>query len=255
MSRLLALALNTFREAVRDRILYSILFFAAGVILLSLALKHVTVGDQDKVIRSIGQGAIALFGSIIAMFLGVSLVYKELERKTVYTILSKPIPRWMFILGKYAGLMLTLAVEVGFLLLVYTLQVSVQQHFPPTIVFVSVGLLMVELGLLCAWSTLFSTYSSPTTATFFTMAVFVIGHLVDDIWLFGSQAESPVVQQISRLLYWVLPNLEMFNIRDLAVHERPVPWERIPATVAYGLGYTAAVLAAAIAVFQRRDIK
>ena len=88
MRRLWALASNTFREAVRDRVLYSILFFAVGIILLSLALREITIGDQAKVVRSVAQGSIDIFGSIIAMFLGVSLVWKEIERKTVYTILS-----------------------------------------------------------------------------------------------------------------------------------------------------------------------
>ena len=105
MLRIWALAYNTYREAVRDRVLYSILFFAIAVIALSLALQEVTVGDRDKVVRSVAQGAIAAFGSIIAMFLGISLVWKEVERKTVYTILSKPIGRWMFVLGKYLGMM------------------------------------------------------------------------------------------------------------------------------------------------------
>jgi hypothetical protein len=119
MSRLLGLAINTFREAVRDRVLYSILFFGVGVIFLSLALEELTIGDQAKVVRSVGQGAIDSFGSLIAMFLGVSLVWKELDKKTIYTILSKPIPRWMFVIGKYLGLLLTLLVEVTILMVIY----------------------------------------------------------------------------------------------------------------------------------------
>ena len=112
MRLLLAIATNTFREAIRDRVLYSILFFAAGVLFLSLAVSEITIGDGEKVVRSVAQGAIRLFTSGIALFLGVGLVYKELERKTIYTIASKPIPRWLFLLGKYAGLMAVLAVEL-----------------------------------------------------------------------------------------------------------------------------------------------
>ncbi len=255
LRRVGALALNTFREAVRDKVLYSILFFAGGVILLSLVLQQVTIGDQDKVVRSVGQGAIDLFGSIIAMFLGVSLIWKELERRTVYTILSKPISRWVFILGKYAGLMLTVAAEVGILLVVYTLLMTLQQGFPPPVVFVSVGLLLVELALLTAWATLFGAYSSPTTASAFILAVFVIGHLADDIWLYGSQADNEALRQVARALYWMLPNFEIFNIRDYAVHERPVPWDRVWPALGYGLAYTAAVLAGAVAVFRNKDIR
>ena len=255
MTRLWALATNTFREAVRDRVLYSILFFAAGVILMSLAIEQITIGDQAKVVRSVGQGAIDLFGSVIAMFLGVSLVWKEIERKTVYTILSKPIPRWMFVLGKYLGLMLTLAVEVAVLLAIYTALMLVQQHAPPFVVYVSMGTLLVELALLTAWATLFSTYSTPTTAAAFTLAIFAIGHLADDIWLYGNQAENPAIQSVARVLYWALPNFSILSFRVEAVHELPIPWAEVGLAVGYGLGYTVAVLALAMAVFQRRDLR
>jgi ABC-type transport system involved in multi-copper enzyme maturation permease subunit len=255
MSRLWAIAANTFREAVRDRVLYSILFFGVGVIVLSLALSEVTIGDQDKVVRSIAQGAIDIFASIIAMFLGVSLVWKELEHRTIYTVISKPIPRWMFVLGKYLGLMLTLSVEVLVMVLVYVGIMLAQQGAPAPVVFVSYAMLMAQLALLTAWATLFSSYSAPMTASAFTLAIFVIGHLADDIWVFGSQADSPAVQAIARTLYWVLPNFEVMNIRPWAVHHRPVPWERIGPALAYALSTTTAVLAAAAAIFSRRDIK
>lgn len=255
MKRLWALAGNTFREAVRDRVLYSILFFAVGVLILSLAVQEITIGDQDKVVRSAAQGAIDIFGSIIAMFLGVSLVYKEIERKTVYTILSKPIARWKFVLGKYFGLVLTLAVEVLLLVALYTGLMLFQQSMPPAVVYVSMGMLLAELMLLTAWATLFSTFSTPTTAAAFTLAIFVIGHLADDIWLFGNQAESESVRSMARFLYWSLPNFEVFSLRVEAVHHREIPWNRVWGGLAYGLAYTTAVLGVAMAVFQRRDLK
>lgn len=255
MNRLLALATNTFREAVRDRVLYSILFFAVGVLVLSLAVEEITIGDQDKVVRSVAQGSIDLFGAIIAMFLGVSIVWKEIDRKTVYTILSKPIPRWMFVVGKYLGLMLTLLVEVVVLMGLYTALMVVQQKFPPLVVWVSMATLMMQLALLCAWATLFSTYSAPITAAAFTLATYVIGHLADDIWLYGNQAENPAVRQIARALYWVLPNFSVMDLRATAVHERPIPWELVGTGMGYGLLYAIAVLGLAVVVFERRDLK
>jgi len=255
VSRLWALASNTFREAVRDRILYSILFFAVGVLVMSVAVQEITIGDQDHVVRSVAQGAIDVFGALIAMFLGISLVYKEIERKTVYSILSKPVPRWTFVLGKYLGLVLTLGVEVIILTLLYTVMMMIQQHFPPPVLFVSMGALMLELMLLTAWATLFSTFSTPTTAAAFTLAVYVIGHLADDIWLFGSQAQSQALREAARTLYWVLPNFELFSLRVEAVNEQDIPWQRLWAAAGYGLAYTSAVLAVAVAVFRNRDLK
>ena len=141
MGRLFALASNTFREAIRDRIWISILVFAMASILLSVALKEITIGDQAKVVRSIAQGGVDFFSSVIAMFLGISIIWKELEKKTIYTILSKPIPRWMFILGKYLGLMMTVCIAVASMIFIYTLLMSYEQGFPHLITFVSFGLL------------------------------------------------------------------------------------------------------------------
>lgn len=255
MMRVWALATNTFREAVRDRVLYSIVFFAVGIIGLSLVLDDITVGDQEKVVRSVAQGAIDIFGAIIAMFLGVSLVWKEVERRTVYTIISKPISRWQFILGKYLGMVLTLAVELLILTVVYALFMFFHQGWPPPILYVSMFMLLLELMLLASWATLFSAYSTPTTAGGFTLAVFLIGHLADDIWRFGAAAKAPAMQEMSRALYWVLPNFELFNLREYAVHELPIPWEQIAGSVAYGLCYTGLVLILAMVVFERRDLR
>ncbi len=255
MRRILAIAQNTAREAIRDKVLYSILFFGVLVLGMSLVVEEITIGDQAKVVRSVAQGAIDLFGAVIAMFLGISLVWKELDRKTIYTVLSKPIPRWTFVVGKYLGLLATLAIEVGFLVLLYTLMMSLRQGFPAPVVFVSAGMLMVELALLTAWATLFSASSSPTTAAAFTLSVFVIGHLADDIWLFGNQAASPGMRTAARALYWALPNFEVLSIREAAVHEGPVPWARMGPALAYGLSYTAAVLVAAVMVFERTELK
>ena len=255
MRRVWALASNTFREAVRDRVLYSILLFTVGLILFSLLLQDITVGDQDKVVRSVAQGGIDLVTSIVAMFLGVSLVWREVERKTIYTILSKPVSRWVFILGKYLGTVLILAVEIAILMGVYTLVIGLQQGMPPSVVYISAGLLLVELMLLASWATLFSTYSSPMTAGGFTLAIFVIGHLADDIWRFGQAASTPFLRDASEVVYWLLPNFELLSLREQAVHHLPVAWDQVFGAAGYGLLYTAVVLSLAMWIFTHRDLR
>lgn len=255
MRQIWSLARHTFQEAVRDRVLYSIVVFAVLAVAGSLVAQEITIGDQDKVVRSFAQGAIDIFSSLVAMFLGVSLVYKELEHRTIYTILSKPLPRWRFVLGKYLGLVLTLAVQLGLMGVVYTLLMVGTQGLPPGVVYLSFALLLLELMLLTAWATLFSCYSQPMTASFFTLSIFAIGHLADDIWLFGSQAESPAVQQVARGLYWALPNFEVLSVRAQAVHGVAVDAAQVGLAVAYGVGYTVAVLAAAVLIFQDRDVR
>lgn len=255
MSRIWAIATNTFREAVRDKVLHSILFFAALLLVVSVAMRDIAIGDTEKVVRGVALGGIAGIGAIIAIFLGVGLVWKEIDRKTVYTLASKPLPRWMLLLGKYLGLWITLFVEILILAGLYVVIIGSQQGFPPGGFFLAIGMLMVELTLVTAWSTLFSTFASPMTASAYSLCIYVIGHFVDDLRLFAASAESEQFKQIAGVLYRVLPNLELFNLRAEAVHTIAVPMSEVAWSSVYGLGYTAAVLAVACVVFESRDFK
>lgn len=255
MIKVWAIAQNTFREAVRDRILHSIIFFAFGVILLSLVLKEVTIGEQDKVVRSIAQSSIDIFASIMAMFLGISTIGKELENKTIYTLLSKPIGRAHFLLGKYCGIILTILAEVILLALFYTLLIGLEQGFPEPIFFASLVLVMIEMMLITACSVLCASYSSRTTASAFVLAIFVIGHLADDIWLFASEAKSPMFQQLGQTLYYLLPNFEALSIRTQSIHNESIPFVEMLYSIGYGVSYTTVVLIGAITLFRRRDIQ
>ncbi len=255
MSRIWVIATSTFREAVRDRVLNSILFFAVLLLGLSLALREISIGDTEKIVRGVALGGVSLLAGIIALFLGVGLVYKEIEKKTIYTLASKPIPRWQLLLGKYLGLWITLAVEVVLLTALYTIVIGMQQGVPGLPVYVSMGMLLVELSLVCAWATLFSTFAAPMTATAYSLCIYLIGHFADDLYLFAERAEPGSFKTLLEVLYRVVPNLESFNLRSEAVHGITVPWSELGWSCAYGFGYTAAVLAVAMMVFEKRDFK
>jgi len=253
--QLMAIATNTFRESMRDRVLFSILFFALLVLATSVMVKEITIGDQEKIVRSVALAAIRVSSAVVSVFLGIGLVYKEIERKTIYTIASKPTPRWLFILGKYLGLMGVIVAQLGLMAGLYVALMTTQQGFPGASVFLSWGMLTLEMALLTAWAILFSSYSSPVVATLFTMGVLVLGHLADDLRSYGQMAESETTQRIAELLYWALPNFSVFNVHDLAVHHLPIPGSQLLGATIYGLAYTAAVLAGAMWIFQRRDFK
>lgn len=255
MSRIWVIATNTFREAVRDRILNSILFFAVLMLGLSLALRELSIGDTDKVVRGVALGGVSLLAAIVALFLGVSLVYKEIERRTIYTLAAKPIARWQLLLGKYLGIWLTLVAEVGLLFLFYVVIVSPQQGMPGMPVVVAMLMLVLELSLLSAWAMLFSTFAAPVTATAYSLCIYVIGHFADDLRLFGERAEPGPFKTTVLGLYRILPNLESFNLRTEAVHGVSVPPAELAWTTVYGVGYTAAVLAVAMLIFTKRDFK
>jgi hypothetical protein len=151
------------------------------------------------------------------------------------------------------ALLITLAVNVILMLLLYVLLMTLEQGIPNPDLFAFSWLLFAQLMLLTAWATLFSAYSAPTTATAFTLSVFVIGHLADDIWLFGQQADQDWVRGISAVLYWILPNFEIFNVRAQTVHELPIGASYVLTATSYGLGYTAVVLALAMFIFRDKD--
>ncbi len=254
MRAVFAIASTTFREAIRDRVLGSLFFVAALILGVSLAAEEITIGDQAKVIRGLALGCIDLSASVMAMFLGVGLVWKEIERRTLHTIASKPVSRGAFVCGKYLGLVATLAALVVGMLVLYLVLVGTYLGRPHASIFAFVALLAVELLLLTAWATLFSTFAGPITATVFTISVFVIGHLADDVQRLGTETASPVLGTAARILYWALPNFQVLDVQPQAAHQVAVPLDHVLRAGGYGLGYTVLVLLVAVLLFQRRDL-
>ncbi|MBI3015655.1 MAG: ABC transporter permease subunit [Candidatus Tectomicrobia bacterium] len=253
--KIIAIAVNTFREAVRDKILYSLLFFALVMMSLSVILGNLTIGEQIKIIEDFGLGTISLFGVLIAVFVGVGLVYKEIERRTIYTILSKPIPRWVFLLGKYGGLLLTLLVEVSVMAAFFVLLVLYYGVGFDFALLKAIGLIYLELALITAVALFFSAFTTPTLSGLFALGIFVIGHLSSDLKIFGQGAQDPFISGLTSFLYYLLPNLENFNIKGQVVHGIPVPWEFIGWSTLYGLLYITGTLLLTVLVFQRRDFR
>tara|TARA_B100000315_G_scaffold106964_1_gene98156 strand:+ start:20615 stop:21382 length:768 start_codon:yes stop_codon:yes gene_type:complete len=255
MVKIFAIAVNTFREAVRDKILYSLLIFALLMIASSVFISTLSVGDQIKIIKDMGLSMISLFGTLIAIFVGVGLVYKEIEKRTIYTIITKPIGRYQFLMGKYCGLILTLLVEIAvmatsFLLLLYFFPGS----YDPAI-FKAIYLIFIELMLVTAVALLFSSFSTPILSGIFTLLFFVIGHLTYDLKILVVESKMKSLVYFSNILYYGLPNLENFNIKSRVVHHLPVGWDYMLFTTLYGLFYILLLLSLSITVFQRRDFK
>jgi ABC-type transport system involved in multi-copper enzyme maturation permease subunit len=253
--RVWAIAVNTFREAVRDRILYSILAFAILLIGASVILASLSIGQESKIVKDLGLAASSLFGAFIAVFLGIGLVFKEIERRTVYVIISKPIHRVQFLLGKYIGLVVTLLVTVGVMaLLVVFLAWLVDGHWSPGLL-LAAGFDFLALMILTAVALLFSTFSTPTLSAILTLAIFVIGRLSGDIRLFADQFAAPGVSQAVLAVYLVVPDLARFQIGAQVIHGLPLGPAEIGQSTAYGLAYILMLLLLAIAIFQRRDFK
>jgi len=250
-----AIALNTFREAVRDRILYAILIFALVMLAGSTILVTISVGEEAKIIKDLGLACISIFGTLIAVFLGIGLVSKEIEKRTVYTIISKPIHRHQFILGKYLGLVLTLLVNVSVMALVLVALVSLWEGMSSARLFLAVLFIFLELMLVTALALLFSTFSSPTLSAMFTLCLFIAGHLSGDLRLFAARFGGRLIRAVAEGLYYVLPNLSRLNFKDQAVHGIGVNGGTVALSLIYAILYSAMLVAAAAAVFQQRDFR
>jgi ABC-type transport system involved in multi-copper enzyme maturation permease subunit len=252
--RILSIATNTFRENLREKLLYNLLFFALLMIGSSILLSRITLGDHHRLILDLGLASINLFGVLIAIFVGIGLVSKEVERKTIYTIVSKPIPRYEFLLGKYCGLVMTLfantvVMVVGLLIVLQVMDVPIT-----SLVFKSLTLIFLELMVITAVAVLFSTFTSATLSAIFTLAVYVIGHLSGDLKEFARKLDE-VSQAVVNAIYYTLPNLERFNLKGHVIHHLDFGIADMALTLAYGLTYAAFLLLLASVIFQRRDFQ
>jgi Cu-processing system permease protein len=253
MQSLLVVARNTFRETVRDKILYNLVFFALLLIGASVLLGTLTIGEQTRIINDVGLSAINLVGVIMAIFVGIGLVAKEIERRTVYTILARPITRTKFVLGKYFGLVFIGVVNIAIMFTMFLATVWVSGNPIHLSLFQAVELILVEILLVTALAMFFSTFSSPTLSAIMTISFYVIGHLTGDLKRIAEKTQSPPTEYIMTALYYVCPNLEALNIKGQAASGVLMSSGYQLTATAYGLLYASILLLGACHVFERRD--
>ena len=263
-----SIAANVFRESVRDRVPYNLVVFAILLIGSSYLLGQLTAGQDIKIIKDLGLAATSIFGLFIAIFIGIGLVSKEVERRSVYALLSKPISRPQFIAGKYLGLVLTLAVNVAVMTAALYVVLAYMTYLSPPdsraaweapgadpALLKAILLIFVELMLITALALFFSTFSSPMLSAALTFGVYVAGHFNADLRNYGALVDSPAAAAVARVLYHVLPDLSAFDVKMQVVHGLPVAAGYLVTTVAYGAAYILALLLVATFVFARRDFK
>ena len=258
LPRILAIASNTFREAVRDRVLYNLVIFVLLLTAGAIFVGELSAGEEAKIIIDLGLSASLLFGAFISIFVGVGLVYKEIERRTVYAIFSKPVGRGEFLVGKYFGLCLTLLVNV----LVMGAGVSlaliyVKRGWDPLIfrIWPAVLLIYVELMILTAVALLFSSFSSPALSALLTFFVFIIGHFSQDLKTLAATMGTAGARLLFGAIYYLLPNFANYSYITEAGHGIMPDAVAAASAVLYALFYIAALLAAATLIFNRRNFK
>ena len=249
------IAPNTIRELVRNKLLYNLLFFAVLLIGSSMFVAQLTIGQWDRIILDMGLAAIELSGTLIAVLIGVGLLAGEIERKTVFPSLAKPVPRSGFLLGRYLGLLVMLAINVLIMMVALAAVLRAADYTMSATVVQAAFLIFLELALIAAAAMFFGSFTTPILASAFSLALFLIGHLLADLKLFQERSHSGFAKTLTGVVYRVLPDLELFNLKSLAANELPAPPGFTSSATLYGIAYASLLLLLAAGVFSRRDLK
>jgi ABC-type transport system involved in multi-copper enzyme maturation permease subunit len=209
-----------------------------------------TVGDEAKIVKDIGLAAMQFFSMLIAVMMSMLLISREVDNRTVFNILSKPVRRWQFILGKYLGLVAIVAANLLLITLVLVVMVLIYTHqFDPMLVF-SAAMTMLEMSVVAAFATLFAVLTRPILGSLMTLAMFVVGHMSSDLWLLTRQLPGTFTRAVVAVVYYLVPNLERFNFRTEVVHDLPIGW-----AVVYASAFVAVLLFLAALRFRTKDLK
>lgn len=252
--KVFAIARNTFRETMRDKIFYNLLIFYIAMVSISIFLGGLSIGEDEKIIKDIGLSGMAIFGALITIFIGIGLINQEVDRRTIYTVLSRPVSRTEFILGKFVGLSTLVVVNVVIMTLCLLLILfGVTGHFDVSIL-LPLPFLFMEFLLLSALAIMFSCLSTPTLSAIFTLSLYVLGHLSPELRDIGMSGDT-LLNRVTSLLYRVIPNLENLNLREEAVYSLQVDSSVLVYSVIYSLFYTAILLALSVCIFGRKDLR
>jgi len=255
LSRLIAVAANTFRETVRERVLYNLVFFAILMTLSGLLLGQLSIRQDEKILKDIGLASMDLFGTLIAVFIGTGLVSKEIERRSLYPLLAKPLGRGEFFLGKFAGLAFTLLVNLGVMTAGLYLTLVLTGRGADPVLLAAVYPLFLGFLLVVAFAMLFSTVSSSSAlAAVFTVGVVVAGRFTDVIRNMRDVAPGVPPWAVD-VLYSALPNFRNFDFKDRVAYGDAVPPDVLAWVTLYGVAYVAVVLAIGLASFRSRDFQ
>ena len=253
MKKILVIAKNTFKETIRDRILYGIVIFSVIFLASTTILGSLSLGEDMHTIRNFGLAGIYLFGLIVTVFLGASLVYKEVDKKTIYFVLSKPVESFHVILGKFLGLLVSIAVTILVMALVYLGVLAISGGGFDYLAILAILMQICEIAVLISILILLSIFSAPLAATIYTILIIYIGHLLS-LFLEYARKSDGLTRIVLKMGYYLLPNLEKFNIRNLVVHNIRPSWEEAILSIGYASLYSALALYVAVALFKKKEL-
>jgi ABC-type transport system involved in multi-copper enzyme maturation permease subunit len=257
MNRIYYIALNTFREALRDRVLYNLVAFAVLMCGTAILVGQISFGIEKLVVINLGLTAVSLFGVVISIFIGIGLVSKEIEKRTLYTLLSRPVRRWEFVVGKFVGLVGTLFVNTFFMAIgLLGAMLYVAHHFekPDGWVLVAVYFIVLQFVIVTALALLFSSFSSPLMSAVFAFSLFIVGAFAEDLRGFAGMTRG-ITRWIATGAAYLVPNFSALNVITSVAHEQPVSGQLIFFNTVYALIYATMAICGAVLIFERRNLK
>lgn len=256
--RISTIALHVFKQSVRDKVLYNLVVFAVVLIGAAILLGEISIGVRQIMMVNVGLTAIDIIGVLIAVFLGISLVSREIERRSLYNVLAKPVARWEFILGKYLGLLLTLVVNTAIMAAGFYAALLYVSHGTGGVALAPAGaiyFILLELALVTGVAMFFSCISTPILSAILTFAIFIIGNLLGDIRWFGHESGGAALHGLTTLLFYILPDFSQFNVIAQAAHGQLAPSFAFAANSLYALLYAAILVGASILIFEEREFQ
>jgi len=253
MKNIISIAKNTFRETIRDKILYGILAFAFLFLGMTIFFGSISLGEDIKVVKDFGLAGIYIFSVIIAIFLGTSLVYKEIEKKTLYIIFSKPVKIYEFIVGKFFGLWISVTLNVLLMTIVYFIIVKIKGGGFDLISLYAILLLIFELAIFVAVTILFSSVTTPLAGAIFAIIILYIGHSLATIKQYAIKS-GQFMRIVIDGAYYIFPNLEKFNLRNSVVHEVSPSSGQIIYPILYSILYVVILLWASSLAIKKQDL-
>jgi len=254
--KILTVAINTLKEAVRNKVLYTLLFFGVIVSGLSITLATMTISDRPRLIANVCLANIEVFGVLIAIFVGISLVHKEIDRRTIFTIITRPLRRYEFILGKFLGLILTLLIQVAFMTIIFfviEILFGGLEFLPDYLK--AIWLISVQIAIITAIATMFSSMSSPILSGMFTLAFYIIGQISGYLEMLLPENAGAFLVMLLAVMRYALPDFQFLNVKGLAVYNHDIPFTYMFEATAYGFFYIAVILVISMLVFENRDMK
>ena len=253
MNAIYLIAANTFRQTVRQRLFYNIAIFGVGMLLLSMVLGQITFGYPDRVVRSIGLSGVNIALDLIALFISVGLIHQEIDKKTLFVVLTRPVHRWQYVLGRYLGLVLALALTLTGLSLFFFATLMLSLGSPLFGDVVALAAALPEAAILAGIGTILSAFSTPTLSAGLGLGVWLASSATDDLLRLTEKSDQ-LTRAVAQGAYYLLPSLHRLNFRDFAVYQTPLGAAEVLSAMFYGVCYSAALVALASAILSRREM-